>query len=138
MAKFINENKKYDFTALVPMGGEHEGKIALHSTKQRTIEEAEMWAKGRFSRLSVIILDSDYPDLYPSAKSVADENYIRKLFEDRLHEEFRSLKKVLKINNADIAAIVGLSYDSVKTMTQPNKELPSWAKAMIYTWKQSV
>lgn len=52
------------------------------------------------------------------------------------HLEFKELKKEFKLNNADIAEIVGLTVDSVKTMTQPNKELPSWAKSMIFIWKK--
>lgn len=54
---------------------------------------------------------------------------------ENLHSEFKQMKKELGLNNADVAQITGLSVDSVKTMTQPSKELPSWAKAMIYVWK---
>lgn len=52
------------------------------------------------------------------------------------HQDLKDLKKQFKLKNSDIAEIVGLTVDSVKTMTQPNKELPSWAKAMIYIWKK--
>lgn len=52
------------------------------------------------------------------------------------HEDFKFFKKHFNLKNSDIAEIVGLTTDSVKTMTQPNKELPSWAKAMIYVWKK--
>lgn len=52
------------------------------------------------------------------------------------HILFKEFKKELGLNNAYIAQIVGLTPDSVKTMTQPNKELPSWAKAMIFTWQK--
>jgi len=52
------------------------------------------------------------------------------------HILFKEFKKELGLNNADIAQIVGLTPDSVKTMTQPNKELPSWTKAMIFTWQK--
>lgn len=52
------------------------------------------------------------------------------------HSMFKEFKKELGLNNADIAEIVGLTPDSVKTMTQPNKELPSWAKAMVFTWQK--
>lgn len=54
---------------------------------------------------------------------------------ENLHADFKAMKKKLDLTNADIANITGLSVDSVKTMTQPSKELPSWAKAMIYVWK---
>ena len=30
---------------------------------------------------------------------------------------------------------IGLTEDSVKTMTQPARKLPTWAKAMLYVWK---
>jgi len=52
------------------------------------------------------------------------------------HLDFKELKKEFNLNNADIAKIVGLTVDSVKSMTQPNKELPSWAKSMIFVWKK--
>lgn len=52
------------------------------------------------------------------------------------HSDFKELKKEFNLKNADIAEIVGLTVDSVKSMTQPNKELPSWAKSMIYIWKK--
>lgn len=54
---------------------------------------------------------------------------------ENLHLKFKEMKKELGLNNADIADIIGLSADSVKTMTQPNKELPAWAKSMIFVWK---
>lgn len=50
-------------------------------------------------------------------------------------ELFRAMKKELKITNSDIAEITGLTVDSVKTMTQPNRDLPAWAKSMIFVWK---
>ncbi len=49
---------------------------------------------------------------------------------------FKAMKKELKITNSDIADITGLTVDSVKTMTQPNRDLPSWAKSMIFVWKR--
>ena len=52
------------------------------------------------------------------------------------HEDWKSMKKNLKIKNSDIAEITGLTVDSVKTMTQPNRELPAWAKSMIFVWKR--
>ena len=50
------------------------------------------------------------------------------------HEKFRDMKKSLFIKNKDIAEITGLTQNSVKTLTQPNKKLPAWAKSMIYVW----
>ena len=52
------------------------------------------------------------------------------------NELFKAMKKELKITNSDIAEITGLTVDSVKTMTQPNRELPAWAKSMIFVWKR--
>lgn len=53
------------------------------------------------------------------------------------HEDFREMKKALKINNADIAIIAGLTEGSVKTLTKRSVELPSWIKTMIYVWKKT-
>lgn len=50
-------------------------------------------------------------------------------------ELFNAMKKDLKITNIDIAEIIGLTPDSVKNQTQPNKDLPTWAKSMIFVWK---
>ena len=50
------------------------------------------------------------------------------------HGLFKEFKAALNLTNEDIAKIIGLTADSVKSMTQPNKDLPSWAKAMIFTW----
>lgn len=61
------------------------------------------------------------------------------LFKGKLnnsHNDFKDLKKHFNLKNSDIAEIVGLTTDSVKTMTQPNKELPSWVKSMMYVWKK--
>ena len=46
------------------------------------------------------------------------------------------MKKELKLTNSDIADITGLTVDSVKTMTQPNRDLPAWAKSMIFVWQK--
>lgn len=52
------------------------------------------------------------------------------------HDDFKAMKKALKLTNADIAKIIGLTTNSVKTLSQPSAELPSWAKAMLYVWKE--
>lgn len=51
------------------------------------------------------------------------------------HEDFKAMKKALKLTNADIARIVGLSVGSVENQTRPTKELPTWIRSMIYVWK---
>lgn len=52
------------------------------------------------------------------------------------HGLFKEFKAALNLTNEHIAKITGLTSDSVKSMTQPNKDLPSWAKAMIFTWQK--
>ena len=53
------------------------------------------------------------------------------------HEDFKAMKKELKIGNAEIAEIIGLTTGSVKNQTAPaKKELPAWAKSMIFVWKK--
>lgn len=52
------------------------------------------------------------------------------------HEDWRIYKKERGLKNADIAEVLGITVDSVKNQTQPNKELPKWAIAMLYEWKQ--
>jgi len=52
------------------------------------------------------------------------------------HENWKRLKKDLGLKNKDIAEIVGLTLDSVKNQTQPSKDLPTWARGMIYVYEQ--
>ena len=66
----------------------------------------------------------------------AIKNIDKLIFDSVSIEDFKRFKKDMQLKNSDIAKIVGLTTDSVKTMTQPNRELPSWAKAMIYVWKR--
>lgn len=52
------------------------------------------------------------------------------------HDDFKEMKQDLKLTNADIAEIIGeLTPDSVKTLTQPNRDLPKWVRSMLYVWK---
>lgn len=53
------------------------------------------------------------------------------------HEDFKAMKKALKLTNADLAEITGLTNGSVKTLTQPNKELPAWIKSMIFVYQKT-
>lgn len=53
------------------------------------------------------------------------------------HEDFRAMKRDLKLTNADIGNIIGLTGDSVKNQTQSAKSLPAWALSMIYVWKRT-
>jgi hypothetical protein len=50
---------KKHFIALVPMAGQHEGKIGQHSTMQDDKEGAIAWAKGRFNREFAIVEITD-------------------------------------------------------------------------------
>jgi len=51
------------------------------------------------------------------------------------HKDFKELKKQLGLKNRDIALIIGLTEFSVKNQTSPSKELPTWAKAMLYGYE---
>lgn len=46
------------------------------------------------------------------------------------------MKKALKITNSDIADITGNTPDSIKTTTQPNKEIPRWLKLAIVIFER--
>lgn len=46
------------------------------------------------------------------------------------------MKKGLGYTNSDIADITGNSSDSVKSTTQPNKELPRWLKLSIVIYER--
>jgi hypothetical protein len=52
------------------------------------------------------------------------------------HRRFKAMKKVLGYTNSDIAEITGNSSDSVKSTTQPNKELPRWLKLSIVIYER--
>ena len=86
-------------------------------------------------------------DLHHSQVSVFSNNLqtssleeLKEKFETKIneatHQDFKDLKKEFNLKNSDVSEILGLTVDSVKTLTQPNKELPTWAKAMIYVWKK--
>ncbi len=52
------------------------------------------------------------------------------------HERYKAMKSALGLTNADIGEIIGNSADSVKTVTQPNKELPRWLKLAIVIYER--
>ena len=52
------------------------------------------------------------------------------------HDRFKAMKKGLGYTNSDIAEITGNSSDSVKSTTQPNKELPRWLKLSIVIYER--
>jgi len=46
------------------------------------------------------------------------------------------MKSGLGLTNSDIAKITGNSADSIKSVTQPNKELPRWLKLSIVIYER--
>lgn len=54
------------------------------------------------------------------------------------HDRFKAMKLGLGLTNSDIAGITGNSADSVKSVTQPNKEIPRWLKLAIVVYERMV
>ena len=52
------------------------------------------------------------------------------------HNRFKSMKKDLGYKNKDIAGIIGNTEDSVKSTTQPNKDIPRWLKLAIVIYER--
>ena len=52
------------------------------------------------------------------------------------YERFKEMKSELGLTNSDIADIIGNTPDSVKSTTQPNKELPRWLKLAIVVFER--
>ena len=52
------------------------------------------------------------------------------------HKRYKSMKSELGLTNSDIADIIGNSADSVKSVTQPNKEIPRWLKLAIVVYER--
>lgn len=52
------------------------------------------------------------------------------------HERFKAMKSGLRLTNSDIADITGNSTDSVKSVTQPNKDIPRWLKLAIVVFER--
>lgn len=48
------------------------------------------------------------------------------------HDDFKAMKKALKLKNEDIAIIVGVSKGNVTNTARPGKKLPSWARALCF------
>lgn len=48
------------------------------------------------------------------------------------HRDWKLLKRKYKLKNKDIARIIDLTPNSVTNLSAPKKELPTWAKAMIF------
>lgn len=54
------------------------------------------------------------------------------------HERYKEMKSGLGLTNSNIAEITGNSADSVKSVTQPNKEIPRWIKLAIVVYERMV
>lgn len=52
------------------------------------------------------------------------------------HNRYKAMKSALKLTNADISDIIGNTADSVKSTTQPNKDLPRWLKLAIVVFER--
>lgn len=52
------------------------------------------------------------------------------------NERYKAMKKALGYTNKDIAEITGNSTDSIKSVTQPNKEIPRWLKLAIVVYER--
>ena len=52
------------------------------------------------------------------------------------HKRYKAMKLGLGLTNSDIADITGNSSDSVKSVTQPNKEIPRWLKLAIVVYER--
>jgi DNA-binding XRE family transcriptional regulator len=83
---------------------------------------------GKVWHIENIKLEPETLYLYP------EYEYAKKVYENH-RNAFKQMKKELGLTNENIAEIIELTPDSVKTMTQPSRYLPSWADAMIYVWK---
>jgi len=51
------------------------------------------------------------------------------------HQRFKEMKDGLGYTNSDIAMITGNTADSIKSSTQPNKELPRWLRLAIVIYE---
>ena len=52
------------------------------------------------------------------------------------HERYKAMKSGLELTNSDIADITGNSADSIKSVTQPNKDIPRWVKLAIVVYER--
>ena len=52
------------------------------------------------------------------------------------HDRFKAMKKGLGYTNSDISEITGNTADSVKSVTQPNKDIPRWLKLAIVVYER--
>lgn len=53
------------------------------------------------------------------------------------HQRFKEMKDGLGYTNSDLAIIIGNTADSIKSATQPNKELPRWLRLAIVIYEST-
>lgn len=51
------------------------------------------------------------------------------------HQRFKEMKNGLGYTNSDLARITGNTADSIKSSTQPNKEIPRWLRLAIVVYE---
>lgn len=52
------------------------------------------------------------------------------------HKRYQAMKDAMGWTNTDIAQKIGNTADSVKSVTQPNKDLPRWLKLAIIVYEE--
>jgi len=52
------------------------------------------------------------------------------------HKRYKAMKSGLGLTNSDIADITGNGADSVKSVTQPNKDIPRWLKLAVVVYER--
>jgi len=52
------------------------------------------------------------------------------------HERYKAMKSGLGLTNSDIAEITGNTPDSIKTVTQPNRDIPRLLKLAIVVYEK--
>lgn len=62
---------------------------------------------------------------------------LQRNFKMNWHSRFKAMKKELGYTNKDIAEIIGNTEDSVKSTTQPNKDIPRWLKLAIVVYERT-
>lgn len=50
--------------------------------------------------------------------------------------DFDKMLKELNLDYRKLSKILSMQYDSVKNQCAPAKELPKWAKSMLYVYRQ--
>ena len=54
------------------------------------------------------------------------------------YNDWKDFTKAFNLKYKDIARILGLTPESVKSTIGKNKPLPKWAIAMVWSWKNTI